>query len=161
MKTSIYFIFSFKLGNKMGFDIPILFCLFLYLGKDGIIHEMIKDGTFKVSTTMSTDMLTVNGGINETTVTESVENGNPSIIATVIKAIILTTIIIAAIFSNLLVVISVARYRKLRHINNYFLVSLAIADMLVATFAMFFNASTEITGRYVRTRIRPILISRF
>ena len=71
----------------------------------------------------------------------------PSLIATVIKAIILITIIVAAIFSNLLVVISVARYRKLRHINNYFLVSLAIADMFVACFAMFFSASTEITGK--------------
>ena len=74
-------------------------------------------------------------------------NDGPSIISTVIKATILITIIIAAIFSNLLVVISVARYRKLRHINNYFLVSLAIADMFVACFAMFFSASTEITGR--------------
>ena len=74
-------------------------------------------------------------------------NDGPSIIATVIKATILITIIIAAIFSNLLVVISVARYRKLRHINNYFLVSLAIADMFVACFAMFFSASTEITGK--------------
>ena len=71
----------------------------------------------------------------------------PSIISTVIKATILITIIIAAIFSNILVVISVARYRKLRHINNYFLVSLAIADIFVACFAMFFSASTEITGR--------------
>ena len=82
--------------------------------------------------------------------TENVEPGEgPSIIATVVKAIILSTIIVAAIFSNLLVVISVARYRKLRHINNYFLVSLAMADMLVACFAMFLNASIEITGRYV------------
>ena len=70
-----------------------------------------------------------------------------SIIATVVKAAILITIIIAALFSNLLVVISVSRYRKLRHINNYFLVSLAIADMFVASFAMFFSASSEITGR--------------
>ena len=72
-----------------------------------------------------------------------------SIIATVVKAAILITIIIAALFSNLLVVISVSRYRKLRHINNYFLVSLAIADMFVASFAMFFSASSEITGRCV------------
>ena len=74
-------------------------------------------------------------------------NDIPSIIGTVVKATILITIIIAALFSNLLVVISVSRYRKLRHINNYFLVSLALADMFVACFAMFFSASTEITGR--------------
>ena len=74
------------------------------------------------------------------------DDNKPSVISTIIKASILITIIVAAIFSNLLVVISVARYRKLRHINNYFLVSLAIADMLVACFAMVFNASVEITG---------------
>ncbi len=67
---------------------------------------------------------------------------------TVLKAIVLITIILVAIFSNLLVVISVMRYHKLRHINNYFLVSLAVADLLVACFAMTFNATVEITGRW-------------
>ena len=87
-------------------------------------------------------------GHNNSLVEEASQNGynSPSVISTIIKASILITIIVAAIFSNLLVVISVARYRKLRHINNYFLVSLAIADMLVACFAMVFNASVEITG---------------
>ena len=86
---------------------------------------------------------------NTSLVDEATQNeyNRPSVISTVIKATILLTIIVAAIFSNLLVVISVCRYRKLRHINNYFLVSLAIADMLVACFAMVFNASVEITGR--------------
>ena len=88
-------------------------------------------------------------GHNTSLIDEALQNeyDRPSVIATIIKATILITIIVAAIFSNLLVVISVARYRKLRHINNYFLVSLAMADMLVACFAMVFNASVEITGR--------------
>jgi hypothetical protein len=66
----------------------------------------------------------------------------------VLKAIVLVCIILLAIFSNLLVVVSVFRYHKLRHINNYFLVSLAVADLLVACFAMTFNATVEITGRW-------------
>jgi hypothetical protein len=37
--------------------------------------------------------------------------------------------------------------RRLRHVNNYFLVSLAFADLCVALFAMTFNATVEITGR--------------
>ena len=90
---------------------------------------------------------TWNETFNKTNFYENDEASEPSIIATVVKAAILITIIIAALFSNLLVVISVSRYRKLRHINNYFLVSLAIADMFVASFAMFFSASSEITGR--------------
>ena len=43
---------------------------------------------------------------------------------------------------------SVVRYHKLRHINNYFLVSLAVADLLVACFAMTFNATVAITGSW-------------
>ena len=66
----------------------------------------------------------------------------------VLKSMVLISIIVLAIFSNLLVVISVFRYHKLRHINNYFLVSLALADLLVACFAMTFNASVEITGKW-------------
>ena len=66
----------------------------------------------------------------------------------VLKCIVLVLIILLAIFSNLLVVISVFRYHKLRHINNYFLVSLAVADLFVACFAMTFNASVEITGKW-------------
>ena len=87
-------------------------------------------------------------GHNTSLIDEASQNDydHPSVISTVVKATILISIIVAAIFSNLLVVISVARYRKLRQVNNYFLVSLAIADMLVACFAMVLNASIEITG---------------
>ena len=66
---------------------------------------------------------------------------------TVIKGIVLILIIVVAIFSNLLVIFSVILYPKLRGINNYFLVSLAFADLLVACFAMTFNATQEILGR--------------
>ena len=65
----------------------------------------------------------------------------------VVKALTLIPIIIVAIFSNLLVIASVILYPKLRGINNYFLVSLAFADLLVACFAMTFNATQEILGR--------------
>merc|ERR1711983_259310 len=58
----------------------------------------------------------------------------------VLKCIVLVCIILLAI--------SVFRYHKLRHINNYFLVSLAVADLLVACFAMTFNATVEITGKW-------------
>ncbi|XP_055852577.1 octopamine receptor beta-3R-like [Episyrphus balteatus] len=63
-----------------------------------------------------------------------------------IKAFIFSTIIIAAVLGNALVIISVQRNRKLRVITNYFVVSLAMADMLVALCAMTFNASLELSG---------------
>ncbi len=75
-------------------------------------------------------------------------SGEGSVVPHVLKSAVLILIILLAIFSNLLVVISVIRYHKLRHINNYFLVSLAVADLLVACFAMTFNATVEITGRW-------------
>ncbi|KAL7299949.1 hypothetical protein TKK_0007268 [Trichogramma kaykai] len=62
---------------------------------------------------------------------------------------ILGTIIATAVFGNLLVMVSVIRHRKLRIITNYFVVSLALADMLVAMFAMTFNASVQITGQWL------------
>jgi hypothetical protein len=71
------------------------------------------------------------------------------ILIIVIKVIILSTIIIAAIFGNLLVIISVCRHHKLRITTNYFIVSLACADILVAVFAMTFNASVAIAGKWV------------
>ncbi|XP_037092571.1 octopamine receptor beta-3R-like [Pollicipes pollicipes] len=67
----------------------------------------------------------------------------------VIKGIPLCTIIVMAILGNLLVVVSVCRYRKLRNITNCFVVSLAIADVLVALIAMPFNASVELSGRWM------------
>uniref|UniRef100_A0A1B0DQ67 G-protein coupled receptors family 1 profile domain-containing protein n=1 Tax=Phlebotomus papatasi TaxID=29031 RepID=A0A1B0DQ67_PHLPP len=58
-------------------------------------------------------------------------------------------IILGAVLGNALVIISVRRNRKLRVITNYFVVSLAMADMLVALCAMTFNASVELSGRWL------------
>lgn len=66
-----------------------------------------------------------------------------------IKCAAMIFIIVAALFGNLLVMVSVMRHRKLRVITNYFVVSLALADMLVAIFAMCFNASVEVTGSWL------------
>lgn len=68
------------------------------------------------------------------------------IIIIVLKCILMLFIILAAIFGNLLVIVSVMRHRKLRVITNYFVVSLALADMLVAIWAMCFNFSVEMTN---------------
>lgn len=62
------------------------------------------------------------------------------------KVAIMALIIVAALLGNLLVIISVMRHRKLRVITNYFVVSLAFADMLLAIWVMCFNFSVEVTG---------------
>merc|ERR1719370_445377 len=66
----------------------------------------------------------------------------------VLKSIVILTIIVFSVINNVLVIISVVLYRRLRHINNYFLVSLAFADLFVALFAMTFKATVEITGKW-------------
>nr|CAD7258263.1 unnamed protein product [Timema shepardi] len=71
------------------------------------------------------------------------------VLATILKASAMIFIIIAAILGNLLVIVSVMRHRKLRIITNYFVVSLAFADMLVAMLAMTFNASVQLTGKWM------------
>jgi hypothetical protein len=67
----------------------------------------------------------------------------------VLQASIMGLIIVAAICGNVLVMVSVCRFRKLRIITNYFLVSLAFADTLVASVPMVFNASVTIAGKWL------------
>ena len=66
----------------------------------------------------------------------------------IIKCFIMISIILLAVINNILVIISVILYRRLRHVTNYFLVSLACADLCVALLAMSFSASLEITGKW-------------
>uniref|UniRef100_A0A1B0GLH7 G-protein coupled receptors family 1 profile domain-containing protein n=2 Tax=Lutzomyia longipalpis TaxID=7200 RepID=A0A1B0GLH7_LUTLO len=77
------------------------------------------------------------------------DNSKLFIIVLCIKGFIFGTIILGAVLGNALVIISVRRNRKLRVITNYFVVSLAMADMLVALCAMTFNASVELSGRWL------------
>ncbi|XP_055587637.1 uncharacterized protein LOC129740071 isoform X2 [Uranotaenia lowii] len=65
------------------------------------------------------------------------------------KSLIFGSIIIGAVLGNALVIISVHKNRKLRVITNYFVVSLAMADIMVALCAMTFNASVELSGRWL------------
>ncbi|CAH2097219.1 unnamed protein product [Euphydryas editha] len=70
-------------------------------------------------------------------------------ISIVLKGLVFITIILGALLGNALVIISVHRHRKLRVITNYYVVSLAVADMLVALCAMTFNASAELTDTWL------------
>ncbi|XP_006621347.1 octopamine receptor beta-2R-like isoform X2 [Apis dorsata] len=101
----------------------------------------------------SVDVTTLLNGIS----TEEGQFGNASysgeqklsVAVTIAKGCLMGSIIVTAVFGNLLVMVSVMRHRKLRIITNYFVVSLALADMLVAMFAMTFNASVQLTGKWL------------
>ncbi|KAL0121399.1 hypothetical protein PUN28_006723 [Cardiocondyla obscurior] len=64
----------------------------------------------------------------------------------VLKGVIMISIIVTALLGNALVIASVRRHRKLRVPTNRYVVSLAMADLLVAVCAMTFNASAELSG---------------
>ena len=129
-------VFGLQAGSVQHITIEDSLCVFFTL---------LQDATAGVNSS------SISLGSNNNLMNESLEGDNENFVPHILKCIVLVCIILLAIFSNLLVVISVFRYHKLRHINNYFLVSLAVADLMVACFAMTFNATVEITGMYIIT----------
>ncbi|CAH1788321.1 unnamed protein product [Owenia fusiformis] len=65
---------------------------------------------------------------------------------TLIIGIILCCLILLTILGNLLVIVSVVTFRKLRTLTNYFVISLAIADTLVAVLVMPFGVYQQVTN---------------
>ncbi|XP_055594281.1 tyramine receptor 1 [Uranotaenia lowii] len=63
-------------------------------------------------------------------------------------ALILTLIIIITIVGNILVILSVFTYKPLRIVQNFFIVSLAVADLTVAILVLPFNVAYSILGRW-------------
>lgn len=64
--------------------------------------------------------------------------------------IIFAVILFTCVFGNILVIISVFTYKPLKSVQNIFIVSLAVADTMVAVFVMPFHISYQITdGRWV------------
>ena len=59
-------------------------------------------------------------------------------------ALLLLVLCILVVFGNVLVILSVAKERSLQNITNYFIVSLAVADLCVAGVVMPFYAYTMV-----------------
>ncbi|XP_053604746.1 octopamine receptor [Plodia interpunctella] len=64
-------------------------------------------------------------------------------------AIVLTLIIISTIVGNILVILSVFTYKPLRIVQNFFIVSLAVADLTVAVLVLPLNVAYSILGQWV------------
>jgi len=62
-------------------------------------------------------------------------------------AAVLVVIVIATAFFNVLVCLAVVTEQRLRHMTNYFLASLAVADFLVAVAVMPLAVVVEIYGQ--------------
>jgi len=61
-------------------------------------------------------------------------------------AVLMSIVIVATVVGNVLVVMSVFTYRPLRHVQNFYLVSLAVADLAVALLVMPYNVVYSMLG---------------
>ncbi|CAM1296160.1 Htr4 (predicted) [Pycnogonum litorale] len=86
--------------------------------------------------------------VDDDSVTADESDGWEYILVVILKALAMSFIIFAAVCGNLLVIVSVFRHHRLQVVTNYFVVSLACADMMVALLAMTFNASVQITQKW-------------
>lgn len=68
---------------------------------------------------------------------------------TAVTIVSLSIIIVLTIFGNVLVILSVFTYRPLRIVQNFFIVSLAVADLTVAVFVLPFNVAYSILGKWI------------
>ena len=62
---------------------------------------------------------------------------------------LLATVVLLCIFGNILVILSVFTFRPLRTVQNFFIVSLAFSDMLVAIIVMPFHIVTHVLQRWI------------
>lgn len=67
----------------------------------------------------------------------------------IITMICLSTLIIGTIIGNIMVVISVFTYKPLRIVQNFFIVSLAVADLTVAIFVLPLSLIYYLSGRWI------------
>jgi len=59
---------------------------------------------------------------------------------------LMSIVIVATVVGNVLVVMSVFTYRPLRHVQNFYIVSLAVADLAVALLVMPYNVIYSMLG---------------
>lgn len=67
----------------------------------------------------------------------------------ILTIVTLTLIILVTIIGNVLVILSVFTYKPLRIVQNFFIVSLAVADLTVAILVLPLNVIYSILGRWV------------
>lgn len=61
----------------------------------------------------------------------------------------LSFLVLATVLGNVLVILSVFTYRPLRIVQNFFIVSLAVADLAVAILVMPFNVAYLLLGKWI------------
>ncbi|KAG8229822.1 hypothetical protein J437_LFUL008790 [Ladona fulva] len=67
----------------------------------------------------------------------------------ILTALALSLLILLTLIGNVLVILSVFTYKPLRIVQNFFIVSLAVADMTVAVLVLPFNVAYSLKGRWM------------
>lgn len=67
----------------------------------------------------------------------------------IITALVLSIIIVFTVTGNILVIMSVFTYRPLKTVQNFFIVSLAVADIFVAVLVLPLNVAYMVIGRWL------------
>ncbi|CAF1072595.1 unnamed protein product [Adineta ricciae] len=103
------------------------------------------DSNMAVLSSPSFNLLT---SMNSTTLSSSTIRPMPLIKALPV-ALVLSSIVVLCICGNILVILSVFTFRPLRTVQNFFIVSLAFSDMLLAIMVMPFHIVTHILNRWI------------
>lgn len=107
----------------------------------GSAHE-----NYPVGTEFSTDDQPLSQSPTWATTTALMVESNPlSTEAALLGGLLLVLIALAAIIGNVLVILSVYKNRKLRTVTNLFVVSLAVADLMVGALVLPFAIKQEVT----------------
>ncbi|XP_073505286.1 alpha-1D adrenergic receptor [Phyllobates terribilis] len=88
-----------------------------------------------------------NGTVNGTSLVDGLDLQALSV------GIVLAVFILFAIVGNIMVILSVACNRQLQTVTNYFIINLAIADLLLSTTVLPFSATLEVLGFWAFGRI--------
>ncbi|XP_028434832.1 alpha-1A adrenergic receptor [Perca flavescens] len=76
-----------------------------------------------------------------------------NVVKAVVLGLVLGGIILFGIVGNILVILSVVCHRHLRTVTHYFIVNLAVADLLLSSTVLPFSAILEIVDRWVFGRV--------
>jgi len=124
--------------------------------------SLIANRSVITSTSSSSSSLTVDADVNYSysieppNVTTSLPAGDDVTVDVNLWTLLLLVFPVATVFGNALVCVSVWTERSLQTVTNYFIVSLAIADIMVAVLVMPLAVYVEVSLNYLVASISLI-----
>lgn len=76
------------------------------------------------------------------------------------EVLVLLPIMLFGIMGNILVCMAVSMEKRLQSVTNYFLLSLAITDLLVSVIVMPFSIIHQFFGKYINLINKPLILKK-